>query len=271
MLKGLEGKKVVIGGSRKIEEISTLIEKRGGISLSRPLQGTVFLVDKEVEPSLQRVVNDGADWFVFTTGIGIQTLINLAEKMGIEEAFLARIEQAQVASRGYKTSGVLKRLGIKPVAFDEDGTTQGLILTLENQDFSGKRVIVQLHGESAPRLIDFLENKGAIVETILPYQHIAPEIEPIATLCKELLNGQVDAVCFTTKVQVHSLFEFARKNGCLTDISHAFKERTVAVSVGKVTAEALKEEGIERYIMPENERMGAMIVELTHYYEANLK
>ena len=29
MLKGLEGKKVVIGGSRKIEEISTLIEKRG--------------------------------------------------------------------------------------------------------------------------------------------------------------------------------------------------------------------------------------------------
>ena len=33
MLKGLEGKKVVIGGSRKIEEISTLIEKRGEFRL----------------------------------------------------------------------------------------------------------------------------------------------------------------------------------------------------------------------------------------------
>jgi len=269
MLKGLEGKKIVIGGSRKIEEISTLIEKQGGTPLSRPLQGTVFLAEKEVEPSLQRLVNEGADWFIFTTGIGIQTLMGLAEKLGIEEDFLTRIQQAQVASRGYKTSNALKRLGIKPVAFDEDGTTQGLIKTLENQDFSGKRVIVQLHGESAPRLIDFLENKGAFVETILPYQHIAPDTEPIATLCKELLDEQVDAVCFTTKVQVHSLFDFARKNGCLTDISRTFKERTMAVSIGKVTAEALKEEGIERYIMPGNERMGAMIVELSHYYEAN--
>ena len=90
MLKGLEGKKVVIGGSRKIEEISTLIEKRGGIPLSRPLQGTVFLADKEVEPSLQRVVNDGADWFVFTTGIGIQTLISLAGENGYRRGLLSK-------------------------------------------------------------------------------------------------------------------------------------------------------------------------------------
>lgn len=38
------------------------------------------------------------------------------------------------------------------------------------------------------------------------------------------------------------------------------------VAVGKVTAEAIKEEGIERIIVPEHERMGAMIIELSRYY-----
>lgn len=267
MLKGLVGKNIVIGGSRKIVEISTLIEKQGGTPLSRPLQGTVFLAENEVEPSLLSLVHEGTDWLIFTTGIGIQTLLDLSGKLGVEEPFLRRIQQAQVASRGYKTSNVLKRLGIKPIAVDEDGTTQGLIRSLEKLDFSEKRVMVQLHGDLAPELIKFLENKGASVDTILPYQHIAPNSEPVATLCMELLNKQVDAVCFTTKIQVRSLFDFARKNGCLTDILHSFKEGTVAVAVGKVTAETLREEGVEWYIMPRNERMGAMIVELSNYYK----
>ncbi len=54
MVKGLEGKRDAIGGSCKIEEISTLIEKQGGTPLIRSLQGTVFLAEKEVEPSLLR-------------------------------------------------------------------------------------------------------------------------------------------------------------------------------------------------------------------------
>lgn len=267
MVRGLEGKNIVIGGARKVEEISTLIEKQGGIPISRPLQGTVFLAEKEVEPSLLNVVNGGADWFIFTTGMGLQTLWTLSKKLRVEEPFLNRIQQAQVASRGYKTFNVLKRIGVKPAAADHDGTTEGLIRSLEELDFSGKRVVVQLHGESAPRLIEFLKKKEASVDTILPYQHIAPDPEPVEALCKEITAHQVDAVCFTTKVQVRSLFDFARTHGRLPDLIRSFETGTLAVAVGKVTAEALREQGVERYIMPENERMGAMIVELSRYFK----
>lgn len=38
MGKGLLGKRVAIGGSRKTEEISTIIEKQGGIPVIRPLK-----------------------------------------------------------------------------------------------------------------------------------------------------------------------------------------------------------------------------------------
>ena len=73
----------------------------------------------------------GADWFIFTTGIGLQTLIEQAEEIGIKEEFLAVIQKANVASRGYKTAAALKKFRIDTVVSDDDGTTKGLIRQLE--------------------------------------------------------------------------------------------------------------------------------------------
>ena len=53
----------------------------------RSLQGTVFLADKEVEPDLRKFVQEGADWVIFTTGIGTETLLNLAENLGLQISF----------------------------------------------------------------------------------------------------------------------------------------------------------------------------------------
>lgn len=266
MAKGLDGKRIAIGASRKTDEMSTLIEKQGGIPVVRSLQGTVFLADQQVEPDLQKFVQEGADWVIFTTGIGTETLLNLAEKLGLKDQFLNIIQQAKVGSRGYKTLSTLKKLGIKPVAVDDDGTTRGLIESLKVYDFTGKKVMVQLHGESAPSLIKFFEERGASVLQLLPYQHIPPKTETVGKLCEELMNNELDAVCFTTAIQVRSLFNFAKEQGCLNEIVHAFEKDILAVAVGKITAEALREEGVEQLLAPENERMGAMIIELSRFY-----
>jgi uroporphyrinogen-III synthase len=110
MVKGLEGKKIVFGGTRKIEEISAIIEKQGGIPIVRSLQGTVFLAEKEVEPDLKKFIETGADWVIFTTGIGLETLLNIAEKLALKDEFLNIISHVKVASRGYKTLSALKPL-----------------------------------------------------------------------------------------------------------------------------------------------------------------
>ncbi|MEH7304236.1 uroporphyrinogen-III synthase [Neobacillus drentensis] len=266
MEKGLTGKRVVICGSRKIEEISTLIEKQRGIPLVRPLQGTVFLAEKEVEPDLKEFVENGADWVIFTTGIGFETLVDLAGRLGIQDSFFKNIRQAKIASRGYKTYSALKKYELQPLVVDEDGTTKGLALSLEKEDLSGKRVMVQLHGETAPALTNFLIERGATVKKILPYQHIPPENETVDQLLHELKFDKCDAVCFTTATQVHSLFDYARKQNINSEIVALFKEKVVAGAVGKVTEAALKDEGIQRIVVPEKERMGAMVIELAKYY-----
>lgn len=267
MGNSLQGKRIVLGASRKTEEMSTLIEKQGGIPSIRSLQGIVYKAEEDVKNDLLNFVDNGADWVIFTTGIGFQTLVELADELGVKENFIQRVKQAKVAVRGYKTVAALKKHHIPFMAEDDDGTTQGLIRQLADFSFTENHVIIQLHGEKAPSLIQYLENKGAKVSTILPYQHTPPEEEVVEKLCQEVILESVDAICFTTAIQVRSLFDYAREKGYLEALHKAFSDQTVATAVGKVTAEALKEEGIERVVVPNHERMGAMVVELGKFFE----
>ncbi len=82
-------------------------------------------------------------------------------------------------------------------------------------------------------------------------------------------DGQVHAVCFTTAVQVHAFFKLAAEWGRKEELQALFEQDVLAVAVGKVTAEALKEEGIDRILAPSLERMGAMIIELSQYMKNN--
>lgn len=269
--KGLEGKRIVIAGSRKTEEMSAIIEKQGGLPLVRPLQGTVFLAEEEVGAEIKELISQKADWVIFTTGIGTEALVNAAEKLGIKREFLQMIQQAKIAARGYKTAAALKKLNIVPVAVDDDGTTAGLVRALEKESFMNKRVAVQLHGEKAPSLTAFLNDKGADIQYLLPYRHHAPDEEIVEKLLNEIVNKEVDAICFTTAIQVRSLFEYAKRENQLEELLAAFASGTVAGAVGKVTAEALTEEGVTHMIVPELERMGAMIMELSKYYQSKGK
>jgi uroporphyrinogen-III synthase len=270
MGKGLAGKHVVLGASRKTEEMTALIHKQGGTASIRSLQGTVFKAGAEIEHDIEEFCKNGADWVILTTGIGLVTLLEQSDKLGLKQRFVQQLKDAKVASRGYKTVAALKNIDIKASISDDDGTTQGLIRQMQDVDLMDKKVVVQLHGEKAPSLIEFLEGKGATVSLLLPYQHIAPEIETLKILCNEIKNEEVDAVCFTTAIQVHWFFDYVKKREFKEKVISDFnKGKVMATAVGKVTAEALKEEGINKIVVPKHERMGAMIVELAQYYETN--
>ncbi|WP_166245050.1 uroporphyrinogen-III synthase [Paenibacillus turpanensis] len=266
MLKTLEGKRIVLAGSRKLEELSAMIEKRGGIPIVRSLQGLMTLAESDIEAELRVFTEQGADWSIFTTGTGLEALLGQTDRLGLREAFLQKVEQSKVGVRGYKTYGLLKNLHIQTHAVDEDGTTKGLIDALASHDFSGKRVFVQLHGEPVPELVDFLEKKHAIVQQLLPYRHVPPAEEVVLQVCREIEEGAVDAICFTTGVQVRYLFDFAKQSGRSETIRASFNSKIAAVAVGRVTAEALKAEGITNILTPESERMGAMVVELGAFF-----
>ncbi|WP_339208518.1 uroporphyrinogen-III synthase [Paenibacillus sp. FSL K6-3182] len=267
-INALQGKQIVIAGSRKTDEMCMVIEKQGGVPIVRSLQGLTMFDEALLEEPLRNFAEKGADWVILTTGMGSDQIVNTAESIGIKQAVLGRLAEAKIATRGYKTSAFLKRSDLKAIVSTDDGTMDGLIENLEAFDFEGQRVWIQLHGEPAPKLVRFLENKGAShVEAVLPYKHVPPDAATVEQLLSELSAGTVDTVCFTTAVQVHYLFKHAIESGRKELLLNIFNQHIVAAAVGKVTAAALKEYGVERIIVPELERMGALVIEIGRYYD----
>lgn len=268
MSKDLQNKKIVIAGSQKTEEMAEIIERRGGVPLIRSLQGLTYSDPVEVEEDVKRFTRQGADWFIFTTGIGFEAMIHAAERLNAVSEFEERLKETKIACRGYKTNAFLKKSGIHPVVCDDDGTIASMIEKLEVFDFIDQKVWIQLHGELSSQLYQFIKSKGSMdVQAILPYHYQAPEQETLASIMNELIQREVDAVCFTTRVQVGYLFDYAREHGREEEVKSVFEQDVLAAAVGKVTAEALRDRGISRIIVPEKERMGALIVEIAHYYE----
>ena len=268
MSKDLQNKKIVIAGSQKTEEMAEIIERRGGVPLVRSLQGLTDSDPVEVEEDVKCFIQQGADWFIFTTGIGFEAMIQAAERLNVVSEFEERLKETKIACRGYKTNAYLKKSGIHPVVCDDDGTIASMIEKLEVFDFTNQKVWIQLHGELSSQLYQFIQSKGSMdVQAVLPYRYHAPEQETLATLMNELIQREVDAVCFTTRVQVGYLFDYAREHGREEELKSVFEQDVLAAAVGKVTAEALQDKGVSRIIVPEKERMGALIVEIAHYYE----
>ncbi len=261
----LQGKRVAIAAQRRAEELSRLVEKLGGVPVVRPMQGTVFEAREETARALGALLDEGFDWMVFTTGMGTEALFEAAAAHGLEETFREHLGRASIAARGYKTLRALRRRELEPDVRDDDGTTRGLVRRLAPFPWRGRHVAVQLHGDRAPHLLAFLQEQGARVTTLLPYRHVPPPEEQVERLVQEVLRREVDAVAFTSPPQVLFLFDHARRRGLHGELVAAFAGATLAVAVGKVTAETLHHEGVRRLVVPSQERMGAMILALADY------
>jgi uroporphyrinogen-III synthase len=265
-MKKLAGKKIALLGSRKIDEISKLVQNQGGAAVSRPAQGTALLKDEKLKDHVEMLIEGSFDWVILTTGIGVETIYQTSLEMNRSDALISSLQKANIAARGYKTANTLKRLDIIPVVRDDDGSMAGLMRQLSSHPLEGMKVALQLHGDPAPQLKRLLEENQADYEEILPYIHIPPEENVMNLLLSELLDGELDSVFFTSTPQVRNLFSFARKRNAEEQLKACFSGRTVALSVGKVTAQALYEEGIERVIIPEVERIGSAVIELARYF-----
>ncbi|MCM3091577.1 MULTISPECIES: uroporphyrinogen-III synthase [unclassified Cytobacillus] len=267
-MKKLAGKKIALLGSRKIDEISKLVQNQGGVAVSRPAQGTALLKDDKLKDHVEMLIEGSFDWVIFTTGIGVETIYQTSFDMNRSDALISSLQKTKIAARGYKTANSLKRLEILPAVRDDDGSMAGLMRELSAYPLKGSKVALQLHGDPAPQLKQWLEENQADYEDILPYIHIPPEEKVMSQLLSELLDGELDSVFFTSTPQVRNLFSFARERNAKEQLKVCFSGRTVALSVGKVTAQALFEEGISRVIFPEVERIGSSVIELARYFSS---
>ena len=265
-----DGLRVLSLESRREREVDKLIRTYNG-------EPTVVPALRELPLSSNRACLDFGrrllagdfDMVLFTTGVGVRTMMTILETELPREAVLASLKQTAVVARGVKPGGVLRELGV-PIAATapEPATWREVIRTLDEtfgDRLAGMRLAIQEYGASNPELLAELVTRSAQVTKVPVYQWGLPlDLEPLRASVRSLVSGGFDVVLFMTAVQVIHLFQVATDMGLAEDLRRGL-QAAVVVSVGPTTTEELQHYGVAPDFEPSRPKMGFLINEAAQY------
>jgi uroporphyrinogen-III synthase len=249
----LHGKIVAVPETRQLGILVELLTNRGAQVLEIPLVAILDAPDPApVLAWLRRFIEAPPELFVLLTGEGLKRLLDMAHQHGLQDAFVAVLRHTRKLSRGPKPERVLRTLGLQADILAQEPTTAGVITSLMSEDLSGKRIAVQLYGEEPNvRLVEFLQGKGAVVDTVAPYVYASKDDEAkVVQFIRTLEAGQVDVMTFTSQPQYTRLHDVAKAHG-LEQALQAGMRRTLLAAIGPLVAQQLTEAGLEVAIMPD--------------------
>jgi uroporphyrinogen-III synthase len=206
------------------------------------------------------------DVAIFLTGVGTRILMQAIATVCPKDRFAAALSKVKVVARGPKPLAVLHELSVPVwVAAPEPNTWHEVLSAIDAAagagGLKGVRVAVQEYGVSNEELMDGLRQRGARVTAVPIYQWALPEdIEPLRNAVTAIVNGDVDVVLFTTRIQVAHLCQIAAELG-EADALAAGLRRLVVASIGPTTSEELRHRGLPVDIEPSHAKLGYLVRE----------
>ena len=264
---GLEGLRVLSFESRRAGEMAKLIAAYGGQAIVAPSMREVPLESNTEAVAFARTLaENGFDMVIFLTGVGTRALARVVETVFPLAQFAEALRRIPIVARGPKPVAALKELGVPvTLAVPEPNTWRDLLRALDENSGSlplaGRRVAVQEYGTSNPELLAGLAQRGAIVTRVPVYQWALPEdTGPLRKAAEILARGEADIAVFTTSIQIVHLLQVAREMNLEQQVRDGLA-RIVVGSIGPVTSEELREQGISPDFEPVHPKMGFLLNE----------
>jgi uroporphyrinogen-III synthase len=255
---------VGITAARRRDELATALERRGARVLSGPAIRIVPLADDTLLlEATKRTLGQQVDLVIATTGIGFRGWMDAADTWGFADELLETLGRATILARGPKAKGAVRAGGLREAWSPEsESSTEVLQYVLNTIDLTGKRVVVQLHGEPLPDLTEALAGAGADVIEIPVYRWVPPADEvPLRRLIEQVTLRAVDALAFTSAPAAVNFLRTADDMGVGDDLRAALRTDVLCAAVGPVTAAPLVRDGIP-VAQPERARLGALVREI---------
>ena len=271
------GLRVLTLESRRAVEMAKLIANYGGEPIIAPSMREVPLESNgEALIFANTLFAGGFDLVIFLTGVGARALTRVIETTYSREEFIEALKRVQVIARGPKPLAALNELGVTvALSVPEPNTWRDLLRSLDEMSSSlplaGKRVAVQEYGVSNPELLHGLEDRGAQVTCVPVYQWALPEdTSPLRKAVEYLAEGQIDVILFTTSVQAVHLIQMAGD----MKLADAVRRRAglMAIgSIGPVTSEELRAQGLRPDFEPSHPKIGFLVKEAAEQCAAILR
>ena len=253
--------------SRRAAETGKLIRTYGGEPLTAPAMREIPMSsDGPVIEFAEALIAGAFDLVIFTTGVGVRTLIKTVSAHMDREKFLSALRSVKIAARGPKSSSALREFGIPiTVVAAEPFTWRVLVQALEEEfgsDLTGMNIAVQEYGTSNPELLTALAEKSISITRVGVYQWALPEdVQPLREAVIALAHGHVDVVLLMNAGQVAHLFLMAERMGYTEALYEGFRS-TVIGSIGPSTTEGLSTYQLVPDFEPSQSKMGFLIKEI---------
>jgi uroporphyrinogen-III synthase len=257
----MKSKTVAILETRTGAHLGELIERRGGVAMLAPALAEV----PEVEPGAVAALLDS--WrtqpfrlVIFQTGVGCRALFQTTDSLGLTPELLRLLGSAIVVVRGPKPTGELNARGVRiDLRAASPFTTETVLEAIAGVALEHASVLVQRFGAANDALREALEARGAGVREIATYRWALPnDLEPLRALLDALDGSRVDAVVFTSAVQIHNLYAVAAAAGRAGSLAARLNACFVA-SIGPVCSRALAAHGIKPSFEASPPKLGPLV------------
>lgn len=265
----LDGMRIAMLEARMTGALASMVSKRGGEPICAPaLREAPLDCADDVRYLLDKLESGSLDVVVFQTGVGARALFKEADNQNRLDFLLDSLREITTVCRGPKPTAALRQVNVQISAgVDAPYTTKELLEALTALPVRGKRLMALQYGERNAALMDALREQCKTVDELCLYEWQLPDdISPMVALIDDLLNGGVDAITFTSQVQIRHLFKVAAENGVPEDmLSDALNDKTIVCAVGPTCAAALADVGVATDTQPEYPKMGHMVNTLAEY------
>jgi uroporphyrinogen-III synthase len=260
----MKSKVVAILETRTGAHLAELVTRRGGVPLLAPALEEVPDIDPEaVRALLAQWRVQPFDICIFQTGVGTRALFLATDAANSSAELQERLAASTVVVRGPKPVGELNARGVRiDIKAASPFTTEMVLAALAEVPMAGRSVLVQRYGETNQALAAGLRSRGAAVQEIATYRWALPaDTRPLLKLLEALGKGVVDAVVFTSAVQIHNLYSMAEKTGSAANLANNLN-RSLVASVGPVCSRALRGYGIEPALEASPPKLGPLMAAL---------
>ena len=266
-METLNGARVALLEGRMRGELADLVRRHGGVPVSAPaVEEAPLPCTEQVVALIDHLTAGDLSVAVFLTGVGVKAIFHEAERLGRDVALREALHAVTTVCRGPKPLAALAQQGV-PVSVRAPAphTTTELLAAMAPLDLRGLGVALVHYGERNEPLAEALRARGARLEELCLYAWRLPaDRGPLEALVHRLIGGGVDAIAFTSQIQVRHLVEIATAIGQRGALLTGLRALTVA-SIGPTCTAALNDLGIVPQVEPEHGKMGHLVIALARH------
>jgi len=195
---------------------------------------------KEALSEIGAAFEEGVDMVVFTSVNGVRRSFEICEgKIDLKKKLLDT--DAEICAIGPVTREELEKRGLSVNLMPVEYSSEGLKELFNGIRVKDRRVVFLRSSEGNKEIVEFLENKGAVVTDIEIYMIKKNDLNEFKNLFDDLVKYKPDYVIFTSSLTFEIFFELVKELGSVEEIFRATK----IAAIGELTAETITGKGIK--------------------------